>query len=135
MTLREVSCKLHPAALRAVLLHRPDAHPIWHSYVVSLVHLRPVPDGPPPVLAVPDATHELAIFALSPSSDPDPDELDTLRPLMPANLFHQLRGCSDEVALALFGAFVQALTNGELSPDTDYRRHQLAWLERWGRAS
>jgi hypothetical protein len=123
--------RLHSGSLRAVLLHRPDAHPVWHSYVVSLVHLRPLPELPPPNLAHQDSSHEIMVIALDPDFAPDPTDKSTLHPLHPPNLNHQLRGRTDETALALFNAFVQALSTGGLNPDTDHRGHTIAWLERW----
>jgi hypothetical protein len=131
----KVDCSSSPAALRAALLERADAHPVWHTYLVSLVHLRPVEGVPPAVLTTADSTHEILIQALDPDSRPDPDDPSTFRPLMPPNLAHQLRGRTDEVANDLFAAFVQALSTGELSPDTDYRSSQIEWLSRWGKAS
>jgi hypothetical protein len=132
--LREINCASAPTALRAVLLHRPDAHPVWHTYQVSLVHLRPIEGGPPPELRSPDSSHEIVIQALDPESQPDP-EVPTIALLTPPNLVHQLRGRTDEMALTVFGAFVQALAAGELNPDTDHRQGQIAWLNRWGKSS
>ena len=133
--LREVDCASAPAALRAVLLRRPDAHPVWHTYQVSLVHLRPLPGGPAPKLTSADASHEIVILALDPEHEADPQVPSTIRPLMPPNLAHQLRGRTDDAALTVFAAFVQALLVGELNPDTDHRQCQIAWLKRWGKAS
>src|SRR5690606_37776191 len=116
--LLEINCADAPAALRAVLLHRPDAHPVWHSYQVSLVHLRPIEGWPLPDLRSPDSSHEIVILALDPESEPDPG-VPSIAPLTPPNLAHQLRAKTDEMALTVFGAFVQALAAGELNPDTD----------------
>jgi hypothetical protein len=132
--LREVSKVDVGATLRGVLLFRPEAHPIWHTYVVTLAHLRVVAGMQEPHLQYPDATHEIAIMALSPDSEPDPELKEPLRTLFPANLIHQLRGRDDAFALALFDAFTKALAGGELSPDTDWTRHTVAWLGRWERA-
>ena len=44
----------------------PQAHAIWHSYHVALMHLRPLRGQPPADLYVPDATHELCVFAMDP---------------------------------------------------------------------
>lgn len=123
------------AALRSVLLRRPDAHPLWHTYLLSLVHLRQVTGWLKPQLAFPDSTHEIAILALDARYEADPNAPETIHVLMPPNLAYQLRGKSDAVALSMFGGFVQALSSGELSPDTDHRRCQVAWLERWGQSS
>lgn len=132
---REIDCSKAPGALRSVLLHLPKAHPVWHSYQVTLVHLRHVDGLPDPVLVHLDATHEILILALDPDSHPDPAVPDTIQPLMPPNLAHQLRGRTDDGARDLFQALVTALSAGSLSPDTDFRSHLLEWLDRWGKAS
>jgi len=133
---RELDCEGALASLRAVLLHRPDAHPIWHTYLVSLVHLRPIAGYPPVHLAFPDASHEITIVALDPDDpQPDPARPSTIRALTPPNLVHQLRARSDAMARGVFAAFVQALLTGSLNPDTDHRQCQIDWLNRWERAS
>jgi len=124
--------------LRAVFIHCPKAHPAWHTYLVSIVHLRPVEGLPPPNLAHPDASHEIMIQAMDPRADLGTDSPALVPPrsvLQPPNLVHQLRAQSDAQARTLFDAFVLAIAQGELSPDTDFRRSQLAWFERWERAS
>lgn len=131
----ELDCSTAPAALRAVLLHRPDAHPIWHTYMLSIVHLRPISEAPPAILRFSDSSHEIAILALDPDCSPYPHVARSVRPLMPPNLAHQIRGRTDQTALTLFGAFVTALSSGELNPDTDACSSQIEWLERWGKAS
>lgn len=129
---REMPTGSAPACLRAVILHRPDAHPIWHSYMLSLVHLRPMPSMRDAVLYHADSSHEIQVWALDPADpQPDPSVPGSARMLQPVNLVHQLRGRSDETALALFNAFVQALSTGGLNPDTDHHSHTTAWLERW----
>lgn len=132
---RDIDCSKAPAALRSVLLYQPQAHPVWHSYQVSLVHLRYIDGMQDPVLIHPDATHEVHIFALDPASSPDPTDPETLHKLMPPNLAHQLRGRTDAGARDLFQAFVTALGAGTLSPDSDFRSHLVEWLDRWGKAS
>lgn len=135
VTLRDVTLRGNSASLRAVLLHRPDAHPAWHTYLLGLIHLRPIAGYGAAVLEHPSATHELTIFALDPQSTPDPADISSLKPLLPPNLVYQLRGYTDERALSLFKAFSAALSERVLSPDTDWRRHQIAWLQRWDLAS
>lgn len=128
-----------PACLGAVLIHRPDAHPAWSDYVVSIVHLRPIAGLPADYLAYPDSTHEILVLALDPDHVADPADRKTIRPLNPANLVHQLRSFSDRAACAVFADFCELLNNGSLSPDTDHiqaMRERLELLvQRWGAAS
>lgn len=131
----QVDCSVKTTALRAVLLHRPDAHPIWHSYMVSLVHMRDEPGFPPAHRTFADETHEIMVVALSPNCGDFPQEWSKIVHLTPPNLVQRLRGYTDDRARKLFDAFVKALAAHELNPDTDYRRSQLAWFERWGRAA
>lgn len=126
----------HPMTLRCVLLHRPDAHPVWPSYVVSLVHLRDVPEqSKPPHREYSDSTHEILCFALDPDVKPDPLDSGSIRVLTPSNLTYQLRALSDALALSVFSQFVGALSRRELSPDSDFRSQQRVLLRRlWRQA-
>ena len=135
---REVGVTNAKCTLRAVFIYCPKAHPVWHTYLVSVVHLRPADGLPPPNLHYPDSTHEILIQAMAPRVDlgtESPATVPQRSVLQPANLVHQLRGKTDANARAVFDAFVLAISSGELSPDTDFRRSQLAWFERWERAS
>lgn len=136
--LRDVDITNGPAALRAVVLHAAWAHPIWHSYYLALVHLRPVEGLPPVHLEHPNATHEISLFAMDPATPiPEGDPIPTPpgRLLHPPNLIVQLNGHTDATALAVFGDFAEAIAQRRLSPDTDQRKSQLAWLERRSAAS
>lgn len=118
-----------PACLRAVLMHLPGSHPFWSRYQVALVHLRPMEGMPPARLRFPDASHEVHIFSLDPDTLPNPADPNSIRRLSPPDLAHQLRGLDDARALAVFDAFVRALDSRQLSPDSDFRRMNEAWLE------
>jgi hypothetical protein len=115
--------------LKAWLLYRPDAHPWWHYYSVSLIHLRPLPGQPWPKKEHADSTHEILILALDPEACPEPDseKPEEFAYLRPANLVHQLRGLTDAAALSIFEAFIAALEQ-RLSPDTDHRVAQMVFL-------
>jgi len=119
--------KDHATFLRLVIHRRPDAHPIWHDYVLSLVHLRPVEGQPPAYLQYEDSTHEIACFALDPDHNNQPKPLD-YKVLTPANLIYQLRGLTDDQAKQVFGLYLTSLTNRFITPDTDYRSAQIAVL-------
>lgn len=123
-----IDAETAPSVLRAFLLYRPDAHPCWHSYMLSLVHLRPI-EGKPAHLQHPDSTHEIVVLALDPTKpDPEPDDPTSIWHLVPANLIFQLRGLGDAQALRVFSTFASVLARHRLSPDTDYRSFQKSYL-------
>jgi hypothetical protein len=112
------------------IVEAPAAHPFWHSYMVSLVHLRPMPDGRETILYHPDASHELVIFALDPEQPRQPS-IDGAFPnlLHPANFAAQLIMASDEEAASRIEGAVSLILSGELSPDTD---HLSKWRALFG---
>lgn len=118
-----------PALLRIVVLHRPDAHPIWSTYALFIVHLRGEVNDEAPHLEFPDSSHELMCVALDPSKPVKISPIE-IHPLIPPNIIHQFRGLTDEQALLVFSSFVRQLADRSMSPDTDFRRAQLALLNR-----
>lgn len=42
----------------AWVIEAPWAHPVWHSYTLALVHLRPIEDAPKTITHLDGATHE-----------------------------------------------------------------------------
>ena len=48
------------------VVEAPWAHPLWHSYVILSSHLRPLPDQRKTIFYLPDATHEIWVYALDP---------------------------------------------------------------------
>lgn len=53
------------AEIASWLLTIPSAHPLWSQYVLSVVHLRPLPtETKPATITRPGSTHELMVFAL-----------------------------------------------------------------------
>lgn len=118
----------NPAAVGVWLLHRPDAHPFWHNYLIGVAHLREEEGIAPPVKARPEATHEIIILALDPKTAPDPDRYDSICPLHPPNLAWQIDRHSDASARLLCEKLVKAMVTGALSPDTDHTSCQERWL-------
>jgi oligoribonuclease NrnB/cAMP/cGMP phosphodiesterase (DHH superfamily) len=114
-----------PACVGQWLVHRPGAHPLWSHYLVSVVHLRPGAGLPAP--AGPPATHELVLYALSPTLEPDPDQ-PPAGLLTPANLVVWLEDLSDREAGTLAEGLVGAIVSGAVNPDTDHRHCQEKWL-------
>jgi len=119
----------HSACLASACIHRPDAHPVWSYYQISLVHLRPIEGAPPPKKHHSSSTHEICVLALDPRKAIDPGNRETLLPLTPPNLVAQMQA-TDEQARTLWEKFVRALASGELNPDTDHRGAQKQWFAR-----
>ena len=116
----------HMATLGCWILTIPGAHPWWHDYLLSIVHLRDIPGVPPAIKHFPEATHEIMLYALDPDVDPpDPDDGDNFHPkfLTPANLVEQIHGVTDEQARSITEKLGRAFVDGIASPDTDYRSH------------
>lgn len=118
----------HPTCLRIVILRRPDAHPMWHDYMLSLVHLRPVEGMPAPSLQRENSSHELICYALNPDANNQPTNFDSFKVLTPMNLVFQFEGLTDDQAKEAFALYLTALSTGTMSPDTDYRNAQRAML-------
>lgn len=115
------------ASVVSWLIEAPAAHPQWHSYVLHLIHLRPVPGLNPPTIHLEDATHEILLFALNPDA---PRRLNR-RPevLEPINFGAQMVMATDEAATARVASTVLEICDGQLSPDTDYLQ---SWIARYG---
>lgn len=120
------------------IVEAPWAHPMWHSYVISVVHLRPMPKLPAPIIHVPGATHEIVVDAL------DPDYSRTLAitegkicRMTPTNFAAQFiepnatPELQDAAAKARGLASVEAILAGDLSPDTDFIK---MWVARFNGA-
>lgn len=102
------------------------AHPMWHSYILSAVHLRAIEGFPPAVINLPGATHEVMLYALDPQHTPQLDRFPKV--LTPPNFFGQWIAESDEAAAKKVEACVDEIIAGELSPDTDLR---CMWVDRF----
>lgn len=113
----------------AWLLHCPGQSPAWDRYVMSIVHLRPIPDTPPPEVRVPHATHELYLFACDPrDGHPTPDDPETWRPLIPLNLALQLQLPDDEAASALLESAVRYAIAGQAWVEPPFPGYVEPWM-------
>lgn len=113
------------------VVEAPWAHPVWHSYSILLLHLRPIEGLPPAILHREDATHELLVHALNPDH-PREELIKTgvlIHFMTPINFGAQFVELSDELALDRVERTVREIVDGHLSPDTDY---QLEWRRRFG---
>lgn len=106
------------------------AHPLWHSYWLVLTHLRPIEGVPEAKLYLPDATHEIVLFAMN-ADHPRQAAIETgnVQRLEPANFAAQFVENNDEVAAQRIQTVVSMICNGHLSPDTDFRR---VWIGLFG---
>lgn len=121
------------AMIAAWVIEASWAHPVWHSYYLSLVHLRPLPDDRETMIYLRGATHEMVLMALNPDFPLEPliaGEKGALHFLTPANFAAQLIADSDAAAAERIRLeAVQPIVQGVLSPDTDFR---AAWIARFG---
>lgn len=110
----------------------PWAHPLWSDYAMTLFDLT-TPLERPATLHLPDATHEVVLYALNPDHRLKPDVPMTRQRygyLHPANYGYQFRAGSNDVALARVQAVVDEIAAGRLSPDTDWRsRWDAMWQD------
>jgi hypothetical protein len=114
------------------VIEAPGAHPLWHSYFMMLIHLRPLPVPQQTIFYLGGATHEIWLYALHPDGsrqkriDGYAEGCDLLVPL---NFAAQFIEPSDEVAVKRCEAAIQRVCDGTLSPDTDYIR---SWMHLFG---
>lgn len=119
------------SAIGMWIINAPWAHPLWHSYVMALIHLRHVDGLGPPSIYLQGATHELFLYALSIGQPLAPVIEGKAIPihLEPANYAGQWIAGSDAEAIDKVELAIEEIMRGALSPDTDFR-HQ--WIARFG---
>lgn len=119
----------HNASLSEWLINVPGAHPFWEYWYIALIHLRDIPGVPPAHKKYPEAEFEFIIAAISPEvrPAPDPDEARGFPLMTPTDVAEQFHGITDHDAVRVCEAAVQAIVNGRISPDQDFRSmwHQL----------
>lgn len=116
------------------LVEAPWAHPIWHSYIICLVHLRQIEGSQPPLMYLSCATHEFWVYVLDPEVTPrkaiiEGDANWFKYRLTPCNFGAQIVENTDDLARERLVAAVQDICDGKLSPDTDFMH---SWVERFG---
>lgn len=105
----------------------PWAHPLWRTYVIAAIHLRPTRLLPNPKVNLEGATHEVIVYALDPGREPDLLNPGSTR-LNPANFAGQWLAASDVEAEHKVASCVEEIVHGALSPDTDFIRE---WVRRF----
>lgn len=107
------------------IVEAPEAHPLWHSYSIVLVHLRPMADGRKTLIYLDDATHEIWLMAIDPKANRN-RMLTKVVPapwLEPKNFAAQFIEASDDLARERVQRAVTMICVGALNPDTDFNRH------------
>lgn len=118
----KIDAKGHPTTVCSWLINHPNAHPLWNQWTVGLLHLKPVPGMPSAKLQYPEAEFELLVIAQNPDYPiSDLDDIQ-LAPLHPIDVIKQFHGVNDEVADHIVERLVEAVVQGNLSPDQDYHR-------------
>lgn len=115
------------AVLTNWIVEAPWAHPSWHSYAITLMHLRELPDKRRTVFYLDDATHEIWVHALDPEGDREKlirggGGFDCCHVLSPKNFASQFIEIEDRFALERVEAAVRLICEGKLSPDSDHAR-------------
>lgn len=111
------------ATLAMWIVEAPWAHPFWHSYWITLVHLRPMPDERETKIYLEGATHEFWVYAVNADHSREPAIRGTgaVHHLTPPNFVAQFIEPSDGAACARIEGAVDLILTGELNPDTDAR--------------
>lgn len=115
-----------PASLRVWVVEAAWAHPVWHSYLIGVCHLRPLEGCPPAVINLPGATHEVTVMALDPDHPIPHKRPGPLCYLTPLNFAGQWIATDDAAAMAKVEGCVRDILAHNLSPDTDYIQHWIA---------
>ncbi len=119
------------------VLEAPWAHPLWHSYSVVCIHLRPLAHHHEIKFYLDGATHEIWVISLDPRSGSRQKLLEyatwgvegSTPSLNPPNFASQFIEISDDLAIERVARAIEQVCDGELSPDTDYIQ---SWVELFG---
>lgn len=116
----------HDATVAKWVVEAPWAHPVWHSYALTVIHLRPiepVPRNNEIIFYKPNATHELWLAALNPEVDLNEVAATGLdrkgASMLPLNFAAQFVEVTDDLARERVHGSVRAILDGTLNPDTD----------------
>lgn len=114
------------ATLAHWVIEAPWAHPVWHSYSLILLHLRPLATKRETLFYKDGATHELILHAMDPDADREAIITGTRdfgkAWLLPTNFSAQFIEVRDELAMSRVRESAVAICNHHLSPDTDFIR-------------
>lgn len=118
----------------AWVVEAPWAHPAWHSYAITLVHLRPHPKfNGQTKFYLAGATHEFWLYAMDPAAKRADaiggEESSSRHWLTPINFAAQIIAESDDAASARIEDAIRLIVDGKLSPDSDFTS---AWAKMFG---
>lgn len=106
------------------IIEAPWAHPVWHSYSILLLHLRPLPDKRETLFYLENASHEMMLHAMDPKADREAiiigSGLFGGMWLTPTNFAAQFVEISDDLARDRIRKAVEIICAGNLSPDSDF---------------
>ena len=105
------------STLASWVVSAPWAHPMWHSYHITCIHLRPIPGFGPAKIYLAGATHEIHVLAIDPAWSLDVTEWPPV--LYPLNFAGQFKAVDDDAAAARIFLTVVEIADGKLNPDTD----------------
>ena len=114
------------------VVEAPWAHLAWHSYLLSVVHLRHQPGQPDIQFYIEGATHEITVHALDPNHPRSQTIFARSFPMLnPTNFAAQFIAENDAEAYKRVEQDVDAICAGQLSPDTDFT---AMWIARYNDA-
>lgn len=123
----------HDASIGQYILESNRFHPFWNQWHVCLIHLRDINGVKPAKKINDDATHEIMVIAQNPDIKAKHDDADTFSFLQPIDVVVQFKAENDADALRLFEDLIGKIKKQELSPDSDYRKRWLMFIEMTGR--
>lgn len=111
------------AGLAQWLINVPGAHPHWEYWYVAMISLADMEGVPPAHKKYPEAEFEFLIASINPEDcpAPSPDETGHFPFLTPMDVVEQFHGVSARDAVRICEGAIQAIVNGRISPDQDFR--------------
>lgn len=107
--------KSQDGTLGAWLMWLPGWSPAWDNFILSVVHLRPIPGERPAIKKFPEATHELILAAIDPEHPADWRNIfKDCKYLTPLNVIQQFVVSSDANAVLVCEALAQFCIRGHL---------------------
>jgi hypothetical protein len=104
----------HGATLSAWFLRCPNQSPAWDCYMLTVIHLRPIPGSSPAEIERAGATHQMLLIALAPDKKPVPGDPDSWQFLHPVNLSYQAVFRSDADAVEALRTCAKEVVDGRL---------------------